>query len=194
MKLVDLHSVGPLVLHPWGHSEDRSSVPRYDELQKLTRTMAEAINNVHGAQYKPEMVQYDVFPFFLSLDSRMSLLVVDGAKCQGSMLYAHSGTMMDRLLAVNGTLAFVIEVRGPGFDPPPETIEKAGEEIFAGIMALAKTQYTAVGTDLNKSWWDTIFSPRPNSAAVWDNCSLFVVTFVLSSCVSLQSFFLLAYV
>lgn len=61
VKSVDLHSFGPSVLHPWIHSENRSCVPRYDELQTLAWTMAKAINDVHGAQYKPEMVQRDIF-------------------------------------------------------------------------------------------------------------------------------------
>ena len=56
--------------------------------------------------------------------------------------------MMDRLLSVNNILAFEIEVRGPGFDPPADTIVKAGEEVFAGMMALAKTQYSTSHLDV----------------------------------------------
>lgn len=111
------------------------------------------------------------------------------------MLYAHSGSMMDRLLEVNGMLAFEIEVRGPSFDPPPETIEKAGEEIFAGIMALAKTQYTQSVDNpkmVSLSLWERIFPSRPNASGSWDTCTLFVFTVVFSSVVSFQSFFFLA--
>ena len=108
------------------------------------------------------------------------------------MLYAHSGSMMDRLLEVNGMLAFEIEVRGPSFDPPPETIEKAGEEIFAGIMALAKTQFTKIVDDPKTPWWHNIFSSRPNASGTWDIYTLFVFTVVFSSVVSFQSFFFLA--
>jgi len=137
---VDIHSFGEKVLFPWIHSPDGRSVPKYHELKTLATKMAAAMNAVNGEGYKAEM---------------------------GSHLYVHSGSMMDCLMSEYGMLSFEIEVRGPWFDPHPISIRKAGQEVFAGIMALAETQYTATGSSVEASFWD-----NGTSSAAWCwNCA-----------------------
>lgn len=57
-----------------------------------------------------------------------------GSICQ--TIYAASGSTCDYAYSAGTKYSYTPELRGPGFDPPPENIEPGWRELWAGVKAL----------------------------------------------------------
>ncbi|MEZ6242889.1 MAG: M14 family metallocarboxypeptidase [Phycisphaerales bacterium] len=121
---VDVHSYANLVLYPWGTRP--GSAPNAAEYQALGEEMADAILDVHGEVF-------DVGPI-------------------RTHLYPISGGSTDWFHVEAGALGFLIEQRGPGFDPPATSILPGAQETAAGLLVEARhvAEGPAYLTDLDR--------------------------------------------
>jgi len=108
---IDFHTFGPLLLWPWQYSYNQVPPPDYNMFQSLGSHMVSVINAVNGQRYVSQ---------------------------QGCDLYLHSGGFIDYNFGQNGMISFTIEGRGSDFVVPPSNINPSGEEVYAGVIELAK--------------------------------------------------------
>lgn len=107
---VDVHSYAYQVLYPWGTRP--GSPHNVAEYESVGQEMAAAIQGVHGSVF-------DVGPI-------------------RTHLYPISGGSTDWFHVEAGALGYLMELRGPGFDPPPSSILPGAEETAAGLLAYAR--------------------------------------------------------
>ncbi len=105
---IDYHSHGDLILEPLGYSS--TPPPDWDEIHELGLDMRSAIGAVHGRYYTTD------------------------TPC--NILYCASGTLIDWPHEVYDSMAYCIELRGPGFDAPPSEIRPCAEENLQGAIAM----------------------------------------------------------
>ncbi len=107
---VDVHSYANLVLFPWGTRP--GSVPNVKEYEGVGEGIADAIQAVHGQAF-------DVGPI-------------------RTHLYPISGGSTDWFHVVARAFSYLLELRGPGFDPPATAIMPGVEETAAGLLVQAR--------------------------------------------------------
>ena len=119
---IDFHSYGEYVLYPWAY---RSGGPDDDgDHAFLSGAMVDAIYDEYG-------VAYLAGPVF-------------------ETLYQASGASVDWTWGDQDVFSWTIELRGPGFDPPPSTIRPTVEENLQASLILAELAGgTAVEGDMN---------------------------------------------
>lgn len=109
---VDVHSFGQLVLRNYGWTVAATSKENY--LKRLGDAIADSMNSLYGSDYKSQ---------------------------RSSALYPSGGSMDDWMFDKAEMPGFTIELRDHGeygFILPPEYIIPTGEELLAGVLALAQ--------------------------------------------------------
>lgn len=113
---LDVHTFSQFVLSPWGYTlEEPIDIA---EMTELGDAFADGVREATGAEYE----------------------VGTGA----TVLYLYSGNATDWFYGELDALSWTIELRPtgpitlPGFDPPPDQILLAGEELLEGTLRLAE--------------------------------------------------------
>ena len=131
---LDVHTYGQLVLSPWGFT-GREPID-IAEMSELGDIFADGVRNSTGAEYR----------------------VGPGA----TTLYLYSGNAADWFHGELGALSWTIELRPAGpaslrsFDPPPDQILPAGEELLEGTLRLAE-EFVRHPADLDRDDALTVF-------------------------------------
>ena len=107
---IDFHSHGELALYPWAFQ--RGGPDDGGVHANTSEAMVDAIFDVHGLSY----VAGPVF----------------------ETLYQASGASVDWTWGDEDVYSWTIELRGPGFDPPPSTIRPNVEENLQAALTLAE--------------------------------------------------------
>jgi MYXO-CTERM domain-containing protein len=115
LALLDVHSYGQLVLHPWGHDPVDSADHAF--FSGLATDMADLMTAQHDVVYEP---------------------------LQSAELYPASGNAVDWAYGTRGIYALALELRPgqaseSGFVLPPSDIVPAGEEVVEAIAELIET-------------------------------------------------------
>lgn len=105
----DIHSFGPLILHPWAYSPTPS--PDHALFQMLGQEMRARILAVHNVAYTLG-IWYNA-------------------------LYPSAGAATDWLYGDRKVASFTLELRGPDFVVPPTTILPNAQEIYPAILYYA---------------------------------------------------------
>lgn len=125
---LDVHTFGQLVLSPWGYTSDEPiDIAEYAELGQI---FAGGVRDATGAEYR-------VGP-------------------ASTTLYLLSGGGSDWFYDATGALSWTIELRTNRFDPPPDQILPAGEELLEGTLRLAE-EFVRHPADLDRDGALTIF-------------------------------------
>ncbi|HKA72823.1 MAG TPA: M14 family zinc carboxypeptidase [Xanthobacteraceae bacterium] len=144
--LVDIHSFGELVMHPWGHDENQSKFPAFNFRE-------EEFDSYRGKKddaYKEFMPHADQH-IYAAIGSRIrdGIAAVRGRRYtlqQGIDLYATTGGLRDYAYACHladarakKIFAFTIEVgpedaRDDGFQPPFADAKEIITEVAAGLL------------------------------------------------------------
>ncbi|HZW09997.1 MAG TPA: M14 family zinc carboxypeptidase [Phycisphaerales bacterium] len=106
---VDLHSYGQMLLAPWGYTSDLP--PGHETFQMLGEEMQQIIAAVHGKHYVHGPIYTTIYPV--------------------------SGGITDWFWGDRGAHPFGVELRGPGFNPPPEQILPNAQEMYPALVAFA---------------------------------------------------------
>ncbi|MCC6971036.1 MAG: hypothetical protein IT434_12530 [Phycisphaerales bacterium] len=107
----DIHTYGPLILSPWGYTASPPPIlPYFNSLGLLMQSAIASVN---------------------------ALTFTSGQWY--STLYPASGANIDWWYGDQSVLNWTIELRGGSFAPPPTDIIPSGQEIYAGLLALAQT-------------------------------------------------------
>ncbi|MCW5755794.1 MAG: hypothetical protein KIT54_01005 [Phycisphaeraceae bacterium] len=131
---LDVHTFSQLVLSPWGYTT--SSPANIAELTELGDIFARGVLDATGARY-------EVGP-------------------ASTTLYLLSGNATDWFHGALGAASWTIELRPmgpislPGFDPPPDQILPAGQELLEGTLRLAE-EFVRHPADLDRDGVLTIF-------------------------------------
>ncbi|MFI4882210.1 MAG: M14 family metallopeptidase, partial [Phycisphaerales bacterium JB064] len=131
---LDVHTHSQQVLSPWGYTTERPN--DIAEMTELGEVFARGVLEATGAVY-------EVGP-------------------ASTTLYLHSGTATDWFYGEEGAFSWTIELRPlgpitlPGFDPPPDQILPAGEELLEGTLRLAQ-EFVRHPADLDRDDALTIF-------------------------------------
>ncbi len=113
---LDVHTFSQFVLSPWGYTREEPA--DIAEMTDLGNAFADGVRQATGAEYE----------------------VGTGA----TVLYLYSGNATDWFYGELDVLSWTIELRPtgpitlPGFDPPPDQILPAGEELLEGTLRLAE--------------------------------------------------------
>ncbi len=131
---LDVHTFSQFVLSPWGFKlEEPVDIA---EMTELGNIFAAGVLDATGAEYE----------------------VGTGA----TVLYLYSGNATDWFYGEVDALSWTIELRPtppitlPGFDPPPDQILPAGEELLEGTLRLAQ-EFVRHPADLDRDGALTIF-------------------------------------
>ncbi len=131
---LDVHTFSQFVLSPWGFTlEEPDDIA---EMTELGNIFAGGVRDATGAEYE----------------------VGTGA----TVLYLYSGNATDWFYGELDALSWTIELRPtppitlPGFDPPPDQILPAGEELLEGTLRLAE-EFVRHPADLDRDGALTIF-------------------------------------
>lgn len=131
---LDVHTFSQFVLSPWGFQvEEPGDIAEMNELGNI---FAAGVRDTTGAEYE----------------------VGTGA----TVLYLYSGNATDWFYGELDALSWTIELRPtppitlPGFDPPPDQILPAGEELLEGTLRLAE-EFVRHPADLDRDGALTIF-------------------------------------
>lgn len=131
---LDVHTFSQFVLSPWGFQlEEPVDIA---EMTELGNIFAAGVRDATGAEYE----------------------VGTGA----TVLYLYSGNATDWFYGELDALSWTIELRPtppitlPGFDPPPDQILPAGEELLEGTLRLAE-EFVRHPADLDRDGSLTIF-------------------------------------
>lgn len=131
---LDVHTFSQFVLSPWGFQlEEPDDIAEMNELGDI---FAKGVHDATGAVYE----------------------VGTGA----TVLYLYSGNATDWFYGELDALSWTIELRPtppitlPGFDPPPDQILPAGEELLEGTLRLAE-EFIRHPADLDRDGALTIF-------------------------------------
>lgn len=137
---IDFHSHGNMILHPWGWTLAPS--PDDDIVEPLGEAMQAAIASVHGVSYASGQ--------------------------PGEVLYLADGIFPDWTYDAHGMFGYTIELRGPGFDPPPSTILPTCEENFVGVQTMMQFVLDQPGVNFTfpQGLPDYINSDTPTSTTV----------------------------
>jgi hypothetical protein len=106
----DYHSSGKMILQPWGFTEDLP--PDHAVFDWLGATMRQRILDVHGERYRHGPISTTIYPV--------------------------SGGSVDWFWGGESVYSLSYELRGPGFDPPPDQIIPCAEETFPATMVQAE--------------------------------------------------------
>ena len=116
LALIDVHSFGQLVLYPWGFGLDAAPAER--ALTPAAATLADGLAGPYATEY---------------------------VALQGAAFYPASGNIMDWAYGELGVYAYGLELRPgqdaeapEGFVLPPEDIIPVCDELFEGVLGLAK--------------------------------------------------------
>ncbi len=110
---IDFHTAARLVLSPWGYTAELPPDAAY--FDELNLRMDQAMESVHGQAF--------------------------GRGPAYTTIYPTSGTMLDYAYGDRGIRSWTIELRGPGFAPPPTSIFLSGQETLPAILLLAESLY-----------------------------------------------------
>lgn len=117
--MIDWHSFGDDILHPWGWT--KSAAPSIQYIQSLGHKMAAAIEEVHGTSYTPESSHELYMAYGLAAD----------------WFYSDDAAETNRGYR---TVSYVVELRNKrSFLLPPEEIIPTGEEIIPAVTQFAKS-------------------------------------------------------
>ncbi|KAH8270236.1 hypothetical protein KR018_006102 [Drosophila ironensis] len=107
-----LHSYGPMILYPWGWSEDLPET--VDDLHEVAKAGYEAILAATGTEY-----EYG---------------------SSTAVLYEAAGASDDYAFNAGFSISFTMELPpgGTGFDPPASSIDEMVKETWVGIAAMAR--------------------------------------------------------
>ena len=131
---LDVHTFSQFVLSPWGYT--LTEPVDIAEMTELGDIFAGGVRDATGAEYE----------------------VGTGS----TVLYIYSGNATDWFYGEFGALSWTIELRPtppitlPGFDPPPDQILPAGEELLEGTLRLAE-EFVRHPADLDRDDALTIF-------------------------------------
>ncbi len=131
---LDVHTHSQLVLSPWGYTRDAPA--DLAELNEVGEAFADGVLDATGAIYEVGQT--------------------------ATVLYLVSGGGSDWFYDEFGALSWTIELRPegpitlPGFDPPPDQILPAGEELLEGTLRLAE-EFTRHPADLDRDDRLTLF-------------------------------------
>ncbi|MBX3658188.1 MAG: hypothetical protein KF740_07125 [Ramlibacter sp.] len=107
---LDVHSYGQYILYPWGYSA--LPTPGVGALQRLAVGMRDAILDSGGVPYLAGPCYQTLYPI--------------------------SGGSLDWYYGARSVLSWTPELRGPGFNPPPEAILPTAREWHEAVMWLAE--------------------------------------------------------
>lgn len=125
---LDVHTFGQLVLSPWGYTSEESV--DIAELTELGDMFANGVRDMTGAIYRVGQA--------------------------GVISYLASGCGSDWFYDATDALSWTIELRTNRFDPPPDQILPAGEELLEGTLRLAE-DFVRHPADLDRDGALTIF-------------------------------------
>ena len=131
---LDVHTFSQFVLSPWGYTLTEPA--DIAEMTELGDVFADGVRDATGAEYE----------------------VGTGA----TVLYLYSGNATDWFYGELDALSWTIELRPtgpitlPGFDPPPDQILPAGEELLEGTLRLAE-EFVRHPADLDRDDALTLF-------------------------------------
>jgi hypothetical protein len=107
---LDIHSAAQMILYPWGYKPQ--SMTMVDGIRNLSLGMRSAILASSGATYKAGQAY--------------------------QTLYSMSGCSIDWFYGELGIYTWTVEVRGPGFNPPPTVILPTAREIHQALLWLGE--------------------------------------------------------